>query len=43
MQTPPREPEPDTPLPATLRFVMTMGIAFVIGWFLFYALLLSRW
>jgi len=35
--------EQDPPLPATLRFVMVMGIAFVIGWFGLFVLLKDRW
>ena len=33
----------DAPLPATLKFVMAMGVAFVIGWLLMFALLKGRW
>jgi hypothetical protein len=34
--------EPDAPLPATLTFVMTMGTLFLIGWFVMFWLLRSR-
>lgn len=43
MQKQSGEPERDTPLPATLWFVMIMGACFFAGWFLLYALLRSRW
>lgn len=33
----------DTPLPATLRFVLVMGVAFAILWFAMFALLKGRW
>ena len=36
-------PEVDTPLPGTLRFVFTLGVAFLIGWFALFALLTERW
>ena len=33
----------ETPLPGTLRFVLVMGVCFVIGWFLLYVTMLERW
>jgi hypothetical protein len=33
----------DVPLPATLKFVLVMGTAFLIGWLLMFALLKGRW
>jgi hypothetical protein len=35
--------EKDAPLPGTLRFVMVMGVCFLVGWFLLYLLLQERW
>jgi len=35
--------EADTPLPSTLRFVMTFGALITIGWFALFFLLRSRW
>jgi len=35
--------KPDEPLPATLAFVLTMGVLFVVGWFALFALLTVRW
>jgi hypothetical protein len=37
------EPSRDEPLPATVIFVFTIGILFLIGWFVMFALLRSRW
>ncbi|MBD5654995.1 MAG: hypothetical protein IAI50_07405 [Candidatus Eremiobacteraeota bacterium] len=34
---------PDEPLPFTLRFVFTLGGLFLVGWFLMFWLLQSRW
>jgi hypothetical protein len=33
----------ETPLPATLTFVLLIGVAFVILWFGVFALLAGRW
>ena len=33
----------ESPLPATLGFVFTVGGLFVIGWFLMFMLLRARW
>jgi len=33
----------DEPLPLTLRFVMTMGAAFFVGWILMFWLFKGRW
>lgn len=33
----------DEPLPLTLRFVLLLGAGIVVGWFLMFALLQSRW
>ena len=38
----PEEAE-DTPLPATLTFVLLIGITFVVLWFGIFALLKERW
>jgi nucleotide-binding universal stress UspA family protein len=35
--------KPDTPLPATLRFVFVMGACFLIGWFVLFLLMKERW
>ncbi len=35
--------KPDVPLPATLQFVVTMGVLFLIGWFGLFMLLKGRW
>jgi hypothetical protein len=35
--------KPDDPLPLTFRFVMVLGVAILVGWFLMFALLASRW
>jgi hypothetical protein len=37
------EPPRDEPLPATVTFVFTMGILFLVGWFAMFALLKARW
>jgi len=37
------EPSRDEPLPATLTFVFSLGILFLVGWFIMYAVLRSRW
>jgi len=37
------ESDRNIPLPATFKFVMVMGVAFVIGWLLMFALLKGRW
>ena len=37
------EPPPETPLPATLRFVFSLGAILLVGWLLMFALLLHRW
>lgn len=41
----PEEPAPpgETPLPATLTFVMLMGVTFLILWFGIFAILKARW
>ena len=36
------ETDQDEPLPATLGFVLTMGVLFAIGWFMMFALLKER-
>jgi len=33
----------DTPLPGTLRFVFSIGLSFLAGWFLLFWLLKERW
>jgi hypothetical protein len=33
----------DVPLPGTLRFVMIMGLCFLIGWFGVFLILMERW
>jgi hypothetical protein len=33
----------EEPLPVTLRFVFTLGGLFLVGWFLMFMLLQSRW
>jgi hypothetical protein len=35
--------EPDEPLPATLAFVLCLGVFIAVGWFAMFALLRSRW
>ncbi len=35
--------EQDPPLPATLTFVIGMGVAFLIGWFALFFMLKGRW
>jgi hypothetical protein len=35
--------EKDEPLPATVRFVFTIGILILIGWFAMFWLLRARW
>lgn len=35
--------EPDEPLPLTLRFVFVLGGLILVGWFLMFVLLQSRW
>ena len=35
--------EPDEPLPATLTFVLAMGVTFLVLWFGIFALLKARW
>jgi len=37
------EQDQDTPLPGTLGFVLWIGVAFFIGWFGLFALMLGRW
>jgi len=37
------KPQKDEPLPATLRFVFSIGVLFAVGWFLMYWLLRDRW
>jgi hypothetical protein len=37
------EPSRDEPLPATLTFVFSLGAFILIGWFILYAVLRSRW
>ena len=37
------KPQLDEPLPATLRFVVAIGIFIFIGWFLMFVLLEDRW
>jgi hypothetical protein len=37
------EPQRDEPLPATLIFVFSIGIAILIGWFAMWALTVARW
>jgi hypothetical protein len=37
------EPPRDEPLPATVFFVFTMGIVFLLGWFGMFVLLRERW
>jgi hypothetical protein len=43
--TPASEPgeAEETPLPATLTFVLTMGVTFVVLWFGIFVLLKERW
>ena len=41
--TPPAKVAEDTPLPATLAFVLIMGACFLIGWFVLFLLLKERW
>lgn len=36
-------PAEDEPLPGTLTFVLVMGAAFAVLWFLMFALLRERW
>jgi hypothetical protein len=36
-------PDGDEPLPATVRFVTFLGGLIIVGWFLMYALMRSRW
>lgn len=39
-----RGPEPvKPPLPATVRFVTLVGVIIVVGWFLMFRLLITRW
>jgi hypothetical protein len=33
----------DVALPGTLRFVMILGLCFLIGWFGLFLLMLERW
>lgn len=33
----------DEPLPATLAFVLTIGVLFFVGWFAMFFLLKARW
>jgi len=33
----------DIPLPATLGFVLGIGLVFLIGWFTLFALMAERW
>jgi len=33
----------EQPLPVTLRFVLSMGALFAVGWVLMFLLLRSRW
>lgn len=37
------EEEAETPLPATLRFVLVFGALIAVGWFALFLLLRSRW
>jgi hypothetical protein len=37
------ETDRDEPLPATLKFVLSMGAAFFVGWFLLFALVQKEW
>jgi hypothetical protein len=43
MQPPPPNFHGDEPLPATLRFVLSLGALLFLGWLLMFALLLHRW
>ena len=38
-----KDDDADAPLVGTLRFVMVMGISFVLLWFVLFALLKGRW
>jgi hypothetical protein len=38
-----QEKPKDSPLPATVAFVTGLGILIVVGWFLMFRLLTSRW
>jgi hypothetical protein len=38
-----KQPHVDPPLPATVRFVIGLGIFFVVGWLLMFRLMLVRW
>lgn len=33
----------DRPLPATVQFVIGLGLFIVVGWFLMFRLMLARW
>lgn len=43
LPAPESEEGEETPLPATLTFVLLMGITFVVLWFGVFALLKGRW
>jgi len=34
---------PDPPLPATVKFVIAVGLILLIGWLLMFRLMLVRW
>jgi hypothetical protein len=37
------EPSRDEPLPATVTFVFALGTLILVGWFVMYFVLRSRW
>jgi hypothetical protein len=37
------EPSRDEPLPSTLTFVFALGTLILVGWFVMYLVLRSRW
>jgi hypothetical protein len=37
------DPAPEAPLSATMRFVFTIGVLFVLGWYAMFVLLRARW
>jgi len=41
MNTP--EKQKDVPLPATVAFVVGLGVVIVVGWLLMFRLLMERW
>jgi len=38
-----KDDDADAPLVGTLRFVMVMGVSFVLLWFVLFALMKGRW